>query len=126
MPDLSDLIDEQAPLIAAEVTELMVQLHPEMFEAFRRKLRNPEKTPEEWCTEDTVHHLRNLSAALDTAPEEFLEYREWLTGMLDARGVPTEDVDRNFDAIASVLERRYGTGAREAVEILSVSTRGSA
>lgn len=123
MPDLSDLIDEEASVIAVEVTELMVEQHPEMFEAFRRKLRNPEKTPEQWCTEDTVHHLQNLSAALDTSPEEFVEYREWLTGMLASRGVPAEDIDRNFAAIASVLQRRYGSEARAAVEILSVSTR---
>ena len=122
VPDLSDLLDEEAALIAAEVTELMVELHPEMFEAFRRKLRNPEKTPEQWCTDDTIHHLRNLSAALDTSSDEFIEYRQWLTGMLAARGVLTEDIDRNFAAIASVLERRYGTQAKEAVEILSVST----
>lgn len=119
MPELSDVLDRDAALIATEVTEVMVELHPEMFENFRRRLRNPEKTPEQWCTEDTIHHLRNLSAALDSSPDEFHEYREWLTGMLGARGVPAEDINRNFAAIAMVLERRYGSDAREAVQILS-------
>jgi hypothetical protein len=118
MPDLTQVLSDEAPTIAAEVTRRMTELHPEMFETFRRKLRNPTKTPEEWCTEDTIHHLHSLHAALGSSPEEFWEYAEWLTGLLSARGIPAEDIRRNFAAMSAVLQERYGPDAAAAVEIL--------
>ena len=123
MPDLADELMEQAPVIAAEVTQRMVETHPDMFEAFRRNLRNPAKTPEQWCTEDTVHHLQHLSAALSaSSAEEFARYRTWLTEVLSSRGIPTDDIDTNFKAIAWVLEKRYGHEASAALEMLSATS----
>ena len=120
MPELADELLEQAPVIAAEVTQRMVGTHPDMFEAFRRNLRNPAKTPEQWCTEDTVHHLQHLSAALAaSSPEEFARYRAWLIEVLSSRGIPTDDIDTNFKAIAWVLQKRYGQEAQTALEMLS-------
>lgn len=126
MPDLADDLMEHAPVIAAEVTKRMVQTHPDMFEALRANLRNPAKTPEQWCTEDTVHHLQHLSAALSAAsPEEFGRYRTWLKEVLSSRGIPTEDIDTNFSAIAWVLEKRYGQEAQTAIEVLSATATSS-
>jgi hypothetical protein len=118
MPDLDEVLSDEAPSIATEVTRRMTELHPDMFEAFRRNLRNPTKTAEEWCTEDTVHHLRHLHAALGTSPEEFWEYAQWLVGVLSARGIPVEDIRKNFAAMSVVLQERYGDDAAAAVEIL--------
>ena len=118
MPDLTEVLSDDAPDIAAEVTRRMTELHPDMFEAFRANLRNPSKTPEQWCTEDTVYHLRYLHAALDTSPEEFSQYAEWLVRVLTARGIPVEDIHRNFAAMSAVLQERYGEDAAPAVEIL--------
>lgn len=126
MPDLADELMDHAPVIALEVTQRMVQTHPGMFEAFRRNLRNPAKTPEQWCTEDTVHHLQHLSAALSSsAPDEFARYRSWLSEVLSSRGIPTEDIDTNFAAIGWVLEKRYGQDAGAALEMLSATTTSS-
>ena len=122
MRDLAHELMEQAPLIAAQVTQRMVEQYPDMFEAFRKRLRNPAKTPEQWCTEDTVHHLQHLSAALETEAGEFERYRVWLTDMLAARGVGSEDIDRNFTAMAWVLRERYGEDAAPAVNILQSET----
>jgi hypothetical protein len=101
-------LDQNAEVIAAEVTQRMVESRPDLFDAYRRRLRNTTQTPEQRCTEDTVHHLRFLSAALTTGPEEFTEYRKWLEGVLTARGIPLEDIQTNFSIIAVVLEERYG------------------
>lgn len=122
MPDLSTELMERAPLIAAEVTERMVDQYPDMFDTFRARLRNTAKTPEQWCTEDTVHHLQHLAAALETEPAEFERYREWLTDMLAARGVGSDDIDKNFTAIAWVLRKRYGDDAAAAVNMLLSQT----
>lgn len=125
MPNVADELMERAPVIAAEVTQRMVTTHPEMFEAFRRNLRNTAKTPEQWCTEDTVHHLEHLSAALgSSSPEEFARYRDCCE-VLGSRGIPTEDIETNFSAIAWVLEKRYGQEAEAAVEILATRTTSS-
>jgi hypothetical protein len=114
---LAENLEENADVIAAEVTQRMVESCPHLFEAYRRKLRNPSRTPEQWCTEDTVHHLQFLSAALTSGPEDFTEYRRWLEGVLTSRGIPLEDIQINFSMIAVVLEERYGAhetaGARE-------------
>jgi hypothetical protein len=121
-PGLSEDLNDHADVIASLVTERMVQLRPDLFDAYRQNLRNPSKTPEEWCTEDTVHHLEFLSAALMSSSEVFIEYREWLVRVLTARGIPKEDIDVNFSAIAMVLEERYGSEeAQEAKEILESS-----
>jgi hypothetical protein len=121
-PGLSDDLNDHADVIASLVTERMVRLRPDVFDAYRRNLRNPSKTPEEWCTEDTVHHLGFLNAALTSSAEVFIEYRDWLVRVLTARGIPTEDIDLNFSAIAMVLEERYGSEeAQEARNILERS-----
>jgi hypothetical protein len=121
-PGLAEDLADHADVIASLVTDRMVELRPDLFDAYRRNLRNPSKTPEEWCTEDTVHHLGFLSAALASSAEVFVEYREWLVRVLTARGIPMEDIDMNFAVIAMVLEERYGSEeAQEAKQILGSS-----
>lgn len=118
MADLTEVLSDEVPAIAAEVTRRMTELHPDMFEAFRNNLRNPTKTPEQWCTEDTVYHLRYLVAALDTSPEEFSLYADWLVRVLTARGIPAGDINKNFAAMSAVLHERFGHDAAPAVQIL--------
>jgi hypothetical protein len=123
-PWLVEDLDEHADVVASLVTKRMARLRPDLFDTYRQNLRNPSKTPEEWCTEDTVHHLGFLSAALTSSAEVFIEYREWLVRVLTARGIPMEDIDVNFSAIAMVLEERYGSEeAQEAKGILERSRR---
>ena len=105
--------------LGRQVAERMKEQRPELFRRYRRRLRNKEKTPEEWCAEDSAHHLRSLAAALAIEdPSEFENYRSWLLELLVARGISEEDVGLNFTAIAEVLQERLGEEADAALSML--------
>jgi hypothetical protein len=107
--------------LAAEITERMEEERPELFERYRARSLGKGRDPAEWCKEDTAFHLRHLAAALDSDdPSEFLEYRSWLVQLLGARGIPREDIDANFDAMADALNSRLGNEAGPAISMLSL------
>jgi hypothetical protein len=107
--------------LATEITERMQDERPELFKRYRDRSLGKGRNPAEWCKEDTAFHLRHLAAALDSDdPNEFLEYRSWLVQLLGARGIPTEDIDANFDAMADALGARLGNEAAPAISMLSL------
>lgn len=116
---LADYLEDQAGELAQDVTARMEKQRPELFRRYRDELRNEEKTPEEWCAEDTAHHVRALAAAVAiNDPSEFDRYRSWLVGLLGARNVPEEDMTFNFEVLAALLEERLGEKAKRAVSML--------
>lgn len=108
----AEVRDNAGPL-AEIVVEAMRAARPDMFSRYGAAGRRR-------CLEDTQFHLQHLAAALDIDdPGEFAAYRNWLSVVLGAHGVPEEDIDANFAAIASVLTERYGQSAEIAVRFLT-------
>jgi MerR family transcriptional regulator, light-induced transcriptional regulator len=110
---IAEDLRDNAGLLAEAVVEAMRAARPDMFSRYGASGRRR-------CFEDTQFHLEHLAAALDVDdPGEFVAYRKWLSVVLGAHGVPEEDIDANFAAIASVLRERYGTSADIAVRLLA-------
>jgi hypothetical protein len=118
---LAKYIDSNVDALAAEVTQRMETERPELFQRYRNRSTGEARDPAEWCKEDTAYHLRHLAAALDTEDrEEFQEYRSWLVQLLAVRGIPEEDIDANFEAIAEALTERLGDEASPAISLLAI------
>ena len=118
---LVEYLESNVEVLAAEVTERMQDERPELFRRYRDRSFGKGRDPAEWCKDDTAFHLRHLAAALDSDdPNEFLEYRSWLVQLLGARGIPAEDIDANFDAMADALTSRLGNEADPAISMLSL------
>ena len=114
---LVDYLESNVAGLAADVTQRMEDEQPDLFQRYRA--RGGPRDPAEWCQEDTAYHLHSLAAAIDSEdPDEFAQYRSWLVGMLGARGIPENDIDANFTAIAAVLTARLGDEAAPAVAML--------
>jgi hypothetical protein len=117
---LAEYIGSHEDAIASEVTSRMEKEAPGLFCRYETSSRSG-RDPRAACKEDTVHHLRSLSAALDIDdPREFARYRTWLVGLLGVRGIPEEEVDLNFKVIADVLTERVGES--EAATVVSILT----
>jgi NAD(P)-dependent dehydrogenase (short-subunit alcohol dehydrogenase family) len=117
--DLAAYLEGHASDIGDEVARRMAEQHPTMFATYRRRARNKSKSPEEWCAEDSAHHLRALAAAVSIDdPSEFETYRAWLVEMLGARDIPEEDVELNFSCLAVLLGERLGDDAAGAIAML--------
>jgi hypothetical protein len=113
-------LETNVEALATEITDRMQDERPELFLPYRDRSLGKGRDPAEWCKEDTAFHLRHLAAALDSDdPEEFLEYRSWLVRLLGARGIPSEDIDANFDTMAAALTSRLGDEAGPAISMLS-------
>ncbi len=116
---LADYLDAHSRQIGMEVSARMKEQRPDLFRRYRRRLTNTDKTPEEWCAEDTAHHLRALAAAVAiNDPSDFERYRSWLVDLLRARNIPEEDVSLNFEVLAALLEDRLGDQGTSAVAML--------
>ena len=112
-------LESNVEQLAVEVTNRMQEEQPELFARYRVRSLGRGRDPLEWCREDTAFHLRHLGAALESDDlNEFLEYRSWLIGLLSARGIPTSDIDTNFEAMAETLITRLGNEASPAVAML--------
>lgn len=60
------------------------------------------------CLEDARHHLAYLGQALEAdEPGIFVAYVQWGRGMLDARGVPLDDLVVNLEALAELLANEF-------------------
>jgi NAD(P)-dependent dehydrogenase (short-subunit alcohol dehydrogenase family) len=117
--DLVAYLEGHASDLGDEVARRMAEQHPTLFATYRRRARNKTKSPEEWCAEDSAHHVRALAAAVSIDdPSEFETYRAWLVEMLGARGIPEKDVHLNLSCIAVLLEERLGDDAAGAVAML--------
>jgi hypothetical protein len=118
-PPIASFIESNLDALADEITRRMEQERPELFRRYRDRSRGG-RDAAEWCKEDTAYHLRHLAAALDSGdPDEFRGYRAWLVHLLTSRGIPEEDIDVNFSAIADVLSERVGDEAAPAVDMLA-------
>lgn len=77
------------------------------------------------CLQDIRHHIEHLAPAVELdAPPLFEEYVRWLLAMLEARGVPAEDVRRTLERMQSVLRARLGAEFAAAVEPALVAGLG--
>jgi hypothetical protein len=119
MMPLVDYIESNVDVLAAEVTQRMENQQPELFRRYRDRSPAGGRDPAEWCKEDTAYHFRQLAAVLDSDDhEEFRVYRAWLVRVLGARGIPEEDIDANFEAMADALIARLGEEAEPALSML--------
>jgi hypothetical protein len=111
--DVVEHLETHADAIATEVTRKMEEEVPDLFERYEKSPRSS-RDPRVACKEDTIHHLKSLSSALEIGDaDEFSAYRSWLIGLLVPRGIPEADVDLNFRVIADVLRSRVGDEAAE-------------
>lgn len=110
------VLETDAHIIADAVTSRFERERPELFAKY------PE-TGRARCTEDNVHHIENLAAALDIDDvDSFVGYREWVDGLLEARGVPSEDLATDLRILSDVLTERYGSSAEVAVRFIDSGT----
>ena len=102
-------------LLATATTQRMKEADPDLFARYPAD-------GETRCIEDTGFHVEHLAAAVDVQePKVFSDYVDWLTGMLNARGIPTDDIVANFECLAALLQERYGSDAEPAVSLLDAS-----
>ena len=109
-------VRDNAGLLAEAVVEAMPAARPDMFSGYGAAGRRR-------CLEDTQFHLEHLAAALDVDdPGEFLAYRNWLSVVLGAHGVPEgghrrqlcPDRLRPHRAVRGIGRRR-GAASRSAI-----------
>ncbi|RAS71725.1 hypothetical protein [Priestia endophytica] len=76
--------------IVAEVTEEIYTEYPELLQKFGRSGKQK-------CQEDNEHHLNQLRAAVHhDNVKMFIDYSEWLDGILTSRGMKTDHLTDNF------------------------------
>lgn len=76
-----------------------------------------------YVAQDVYWHLEHLDAAVAAGePRIFAEYADWLTGMLEARGIGREQVAGVFGFLAEAMEAEECPAAREThrAELLAV------
>jgi hypothetical protein len=101
--------------IANAVTERFERERPDLFAKY------PD-TGRARCTEDNVHHVEHLAAALDIDDVgSFEDYREWADAVLEARGIPTDDLAADLRILSGVLAERYGPAAEPAVRFIAAA-----
>jgi hypothetical protein len=109
---------EEQEALARAVTAAMYAERPALLERWGEAGR-------EKCLQDLRYTIEHLSPAVELgAPELFVRYARWLDELLRARGVPTRDVRRSFELLASLARQRMP--ADEAALVASVLDAGRA
>lgn len=102
--------------LAETVTEALYDERPELQSKYGEVGR-------EKCLQDMRYNIEHLAAAADLdAPEMFREYTEWLSGLLRARHVATDDLLRSYQLMESVVHSWLPEA--ESVFIISVLQAG--
>jgi len=83
----------------ATVTEALYAQHPELEQRFGAHGRQA-------CRQDIGHHLDYLQTALEAGdPAPFLDYADWLAGILEYRGVPAGHLGESFALLEGFFTR---------------------
>ncbi|WP_088009599.1 hypothetical protein [Indiicoccus explosivorum] len=86
--------------IADDVTDSIYGAYPELWERFGENGYTHTK-------KDNHHHLDHLETAYALGQEKvFLDYTEWLDGVLTSRNVGTELIIDNFNRLIDALPGR--------------------
>ena len=86
---------EQKETIARSVTGLLYAEMPWLQDKYGDRGR-------EKCLQDMRYNLEHLIPAVELqAPDMFARYAAWCDGVLSARGVPTGELARSFELMAS-------------------------
>jgi MerR family transcriptional regulator, light-induced transcriptional regulator len=95
---VSQLLTSSAEEIATKATGLLLQRWADISTRFRPHAR------ERW-TEHFSARITDLASALITGrPEAFVDQVRWSRVAFEARGVPTDDLQRSIDVLGEVLE----------------------
>jgi signal transduction histidine kinase/ActR/RegA family two-component response regulator len=97
---LSQAIHSSRRTLSEAVVERQYARHPELRERYGERGRAK-------CVEDTQFHLAHLSAAiLASSPAVFADYMDWVSSVMTAAGIHTEDVRANLDCLRDVLREQ--------------------
>jgi hypothetical protein len=82
------------------VTEKIYENDPSLMDRYGEKGRTK-------CIEDNHHHFKHLETAYELDNEEFfIDYAQWLDGILQKFGMTTELLMDNFSLIVDVLNEQ--------------------
>jgi hypothetical protein len=91
---------EQKETIARSVTGLLYAEMPWLVDKYGERGRLK-------CLQDMRHNLEYLAPAVELDdPAMFVRYAAWVDGVLRARGVPTGELARSFQLMASDVAAR--------------------
>src|SRR3954465_15177579 len=110
---MPDLIGGERPRLPSQLTSPVLRRHGRVAVAhcFRRCYETwPElnarygERGRQFIAQDALWHLEHLDAAVEIAdPAIFAQYADWVTGLLQARGVGAEQVAGAFGFLAEAL-----------------------
>lgn len=97
---LADRIEADTPELARELTDRHFAADPELDARYGSAGRAK-------CLEDAQYHLKYMVQAIRARqPELFEDYVRWARAMLQARGVPPEDLRLNLERLRDLLRER--------------------
>lgn len=83
---------------AEKVTSKIYERTPSLLERYGERGKKK-------CLEDNLHHVRQLSTAVELNNGEFfVDYARWLNGILMRHGMETSHLIENFEIIFIALE----------------------
>ncbi|TLS34956.1 hypothetical protein FCL54_23090 [Pseudalkalibacillus caeni] len=91
-----------------EITEGIYQDYPELLERYGERGR-------EKCREDNQHHFHQLHTAYKMKNDQFfIDYANWLNGVLTSRGMKSEHLIDNFNRIKKSVWKEEQSDEQEA------------
>ncbi|MBV9669731.1 MAG: cobalamin-dependent protein [Acidobacteriales bacterium] len=97
MRQAAERINALRPQLAEDITRRQYARRPELHNRYGASGR-------ERCLEDANYHLSYLSEALQAGESKlFVHYVEWAREMLQARGIPAEDLRDNLEVLREAL-----------------------
>ncbi len=107
--ELASWLSANQQRLASRITDLQLERMPELVARYGERGRA-------MCTEDAVHHLECLRAAVAaSAPILFLEHVAWAKVLLMGLGLPEKDLAENLDVTRAVLEAELAPAPRDLV-----------
>lgn len=100
---------EQKEIIARSVTGLLYAEMPWLQDKYGDRGRDK-------CLQDMRYNLEHLIPAVElAAPDMFARYAAWASGVLQARGVPADELARSLEIMRADIRARLPGDAAEAV-----------
>ncbi|MFP3726640.1 hypothetical protein [Priestia filamentosa] len=98
--------------IVTEVTEEIYTEYPELLQKFG-------EAGKQKCQEDNEHHLNQLRAAVHhDNVKMFIDYAEWLNGILTSRGMKTDHLIDNFERLIKQFKKQKNEGVQKHIAFL--------